>query len=55
LRRFLEHSWFKQAKTKAVEPLGDPQPIENLRHVVGCGIIRDGFAATRTMDRQIPT
>ena len=32
MRRFLEHSWFKRAKTKAVEPLGDPQPIENLRH-----------------------
>ena len=34
----------------------DPQGIDNLRHVAGRGIIRDGFATTTvSTDRQIPT
>jgi hypothetical protein len=32
----------------------DPQEIDNLRNVAGRGIIRDGLAATRTIDRQLP-
>jgi len=32
-----------------------PQGIDNLRSVVSRGIIREGFAATRNLDRQIPT
>ena len=32
----------------------DPQGLDNLHHVAGRGIIRDGFAA-KTMDMQIPT
>jgi hypothetical protein len=32
----------------------DPPRIDNLRFVVGRGIIRDGFAATISIDRQIP-
>jgi hypothetical protein len=31
------------------------QGVDNLHHVVSRGIIRDGFAATRTIYRQIPT
>jgi hypothetical protein len=31
-----------------------PPRIDNLHPAAGCGIIRDGFATTRTVDRQFP-
>ena len=39
MRRFLEHSWFKRAKTKAVEPLGDASGVPHEKRGVSPRVI----------------